>query len=278
MATKATYSFDFFCALMLFFVAFQLDIVKPNVSELVTMVEAANDQDWILRGKSAVSGALSRARRLASTDVVSTIDVTDVRILAFALQGLMANPGSTLSSSSTSSSNSSSNSSSDATNVKHSSRHSRISSGSGSGVGPAQITAEGWPRKVRGKHVIVTLGARGALWCGPKEAVLRTRPGDPRLDPRELAEVKERIVVLDDATSCRHFPAHPVAPGSVLNASGAGDTFCAGVISAMYSLDCQELDGKCIECGLRAASLSVASSSPVPTRLAEVALEGGRDV
>lgn len=172
--------------------------------------------DWGLRndklrqGKAAVSQAL---QFLNSQDIAEEADpyFRHVRVLAFALHGMMM-----------------------------------ASAAGGPKLVTAVTTSEGMPRKVRGKHVIVSLGPRGALWCGPKEVVTRPRPGQAR-DAAARSQATADTVVLDDFTATRVFAA--AVPRNVVNASGAGDTMCAGIIAAMLSGACHELDGVCVEAG-----------------------------
>lgn len=222
----------------------QIDIIKPNVYELYTIISAAYELGWITRGKSAIAAALHRIKehRIAATP--GAIEMGDIRVLAIALHGLLLGDKPVIDSS---------------VNSKQSG-----SGGNTSGV-MHWITAEGAPRKVRGKHVLVSMGSRGVLWCASKEAVMKCRPGE-RLDIRTL-EASHGIVIVDDLIACRQFSAISIPVEKIVNASGAGDTFCAGIVNAMHSLDCQELDSRCIESGLRAASISVTSASPIPSDL-----------
>ena len=143
-----------------------------------------------------------------------TMDLTDVRILATAVQRLMmehacawlphVQPVA-------------------ASDSPPDAKSSSSSSGGGGGkgkrlvapVGPAvpRVTAEGTPRVVIGKHVIVSLGARGVLWVGPPHG---------------------SDIIIDAAAQppSLHIPALPLPPGraGVVNTSGAGDAFVAGMI------------------------------------------------
>src|SRR5690606_7906489 len=66
-----------------------------------------------------------------------------------------------------------------------------------------------------GKHVVVSLGSRGALWVGPRTSV----------------GYGSTVHVVNDTTACFYAPAVPMDEGiSISITNGAGDGFCAGII------------------------------------------------
>ena len=124
----------------------------------------------------------------------------------------------------------------------------------------ARTTAEGTYRKVRGKHVIVSMGPSGVIWIGPKAAVTRGRPTSR---PSPLQRSSNNAVAIDEETSMKIFPADSIVAhdydasssvGTKFSTNGAGDSFCAGVIAALLESDCDELDTACIHSGLAAAA------------------------
>lgn len=223
----------------------QIDMIKPNVSELMTMVEECIGRSWVTRNKPAVADALQRlkAQWHAKADSADTpsghansstgsharakVDITDVRILASALQGIMSagNPAT-------------------------------ASTGRPNSKGSI-LTSEGVARKVRGKHVIVSMGSCGVLWVGPKESVTRSRAAVRHVPTPS----NQTIIDIDDRTAARHFHGHVIDSENVGDACGAGDAFCAGVIGAMQLSECSELDALCIEKGMDCAHTAIIGNS-----------------
>ena len=77
---------------------------------------------------------------------------------------------------------------------------------------------------VKGKHVLVTMGSRGVLWCGPLDALNAGA-----------------AVVVDESgrTATFYLPAISLGPREVtaiINTNGAGDAFCSGLLSKMMEL------------------------------------------
>lgn len=93
---------------------------------------------------------------------------------------------------------------------------------SGSGSGTA-IQRKG---TVSGKHILVSLGKRGVLWCGPTYC----------LSPEEKARlIKSNQLVIsssDNSMTC-YIPTEPIDKSLLKDTNGAGDNFCAGVIQAI---------------------------------------------
>ena len=114
-----------------------------------------------------------------------------------------------------------------------------------------------------GKHVIVTLGERGVLWCGQKK-ILNVQK---KIDINSSTHDFDSIFCGDDITSSwLHIPAIllPVSTDNsspyVLNTNGAGDAFCAGLIRAIILLDNHDIENG-IKLGLLSAYNKIISTS-----------------
>ena len=192
-------------------------MVKPNFSELVAILNACLHAGLVTTGRAALEDALARA----ACESAETVGETTLRVLALTLQQLMAASASTEGSSASA---------------------------------LLGITAAGKPHLVAGKHVIVSLGARGALWCGPAE----------KHTPHKAYDV-----VSDNGVACKLVSCPVIPSDKVVNSSGAGDTLLAGTL---YEL----LMGKDIltslQHGLRVASLAVQSSAPCPPNIMDAKL------
>jgi hypothetical protein len=193
--------------------------MKPNLGELVTLVAACAEQGLITKNKAFVYKALEHCKSFDAMATKSGPDMTDVRILAIALQGLM--------------------------------------NGSANSISVRQVTAEGLPHKVMGKHVFVSLGASGMLWCGPRDALVYRRAG---VAPQSTNQAdKHAVVIIDDMTACKLVPSIMIDQKDVLNSNGAGDAFCAGLVNSLYDSSCSRLDTVCVEAGMKAAHKAMSS-------------------
>lgn len=218
----------------------QIAIMKPNISELVQMVNFCYQKDLIQSGKALVGNTLSSlmtlkvscSNRSQVTNFYDLIDVTDLRILANALYQVLIN--------------------------------SRPK-----GFGSASID---WKEKyglIHRKHLIVSLGSRGILWVGPTEII--------RKKEEPLLGLIESFIENEDGSSAVcHLRAHEIAPVAkaaesstevIWHTNGAGDAFCAGVIARMIhkhnvSASYQLPDYECIICGLDNARGHIEASSP----------------
>jgi hypothetical protein len=197
---------------------------------------------YIIENRSAIQTALSNINVYLSLKYNTTSlfnPAVDVRILACALQTLMRSGLS---------------------------KERRLK---GNGILPV-VTAEGIYRKVKGKHVIVSMGSKGVLWCGPKGSVLRNRAGRtitshlPHSSSSDISQNEESTdivtVIIDDLTAVKLFSSHSTLSQTLssnpimFSTNGAGDAFCAGVVSEMLESSCDELDTECILSGLNAAT------------------------
>ena len=111
-----------------------------------------------------------------------------------------------------------------------------------------KLTSEGKLRKIRGKHVILSMGSKGILWTG-----LTSMFGN------------EADIIIDDEMACKHVPARILLQNDIKHTNGAGDAFCAGFLSELLNNhNDPTIVGptiKCIENGLDYAYLHIQNSS-----------------
>lgn len=89
-------------------------------------------------------------------------------------------------------------------------------------------SSSGSGKSVFGKHVLVSMGARGVLWVGPSK-IMST--GSAALN-------KSSGIVVDDqmARANVQLPAMPIPEGQrILHTNGAGDALCGGVIAEIVT-------------------------------------------
>ena len=191
----------------------QIDVLKPNTSELVHMVNHALTAGMINSGRALVANTLSTiAANRSDASHLQQLELGDVRVLLNALYQVMHGPGS-------------------------SPAHVTPKSGFLSGIykndaAPAQATRETAPvsyasgRAVVGKHIIVSLGSRGVVWCGPSSLLTLATSADS-------AYLKDGSAVVNEATQSATIliPALTVQPGDIVHTNGAGDAFCAGLLA-----------------------------------------------
>ncbi|XP_066446345.1 uncharacterized protein [Eleutherodactylus coqui] len=94
--------------------------------------------------------------------------------------------------------------------------------------------------------VIVTLGAHGVLLCGHR------RDGTVSLRAKDKVSRDDLCAV--------HYPAAPIPPEEIINVSGAGDSFMAGLLTGVLS---EHDTDTCVRMGLLAARLSLRSRGPI---------------
>lgn len=148
-------------------------------------------------GRALVSNVISNLVASRMDASSQEIDITDVRILATALHQVMSS-----------------------------------SSYGDSGAGLSDKSS----KLVEGKHILVTMGSRGVLWCGPFDA-LNAATTMQQTDGRGAAGA----VVVDESgrTATYYVPAVVIDPSKeapVVNTNGAGDAFCSGLLSKMMQL------------------------------------------
>jgi len=113
------------------------------------------------------------------------------------------------------------------------------------------VTAAGGTHLLLGKHVLVSLGARGAVWAGPI----------PQANGHNADFFDS---VSQEGIAAKVFPGREVPEENIVNASGAGDTLLAGLLHGLLS-GRNVFDS--IDVGLNAAALSVQSPSPCPLNI-----------
>jgi sugar/nucleoside kinase (ribokinase family) len=98
------------------------------------------------------------------------------------------------------------------------------------------------------KHVLVSLGSRGLLWVGPRHSFL------------DEADAKH----LEGDQAYMFLPSALKPTDVMVNSSGAGDCFLAGVTSGLASNRTRGLNADIIRRGLLLSRESLLSESPVP--------------
>lgn len=171
-------------------------LLKPNLSELVQMVTHCLQQSWVSSGSAQVKAILSQlvADRVDGR-LLQEMDLTDVRILAHALYQAMLLPEPPSPS-----------------------------------PAPTPSPVPSPSALLSGKHLLVSLGRRGVLWCGPATHLLQSRPRDRhRATAEEEGEGAGLVVVEAMSMASWYLSALPVE--GELQANGAGDAFLGGLLS-----------------------------------------------
>jgi hypothetical protein len=106
-------------------------------------------------------------------------------------------------------------------------------------------------RCVIGKHLLVSMGKYGILWIGTSSVL-----------------GKEADIAITDHISSKHLRNLSIKDGHVINTSGAGDSFCAGVISGLLSPDGKGIGPSLssVMNGMKFAEKSLNSVSAIPNK------------
>jgi fructose-1-phosphate kinase PfkB-like protein len=102
-------------------------------------------------------------------------------------------------------------------------------------------------RRVIGKHVLVSMGKYGVIWLGPPSMI-----------------GKDADVNISDYISSKYIPPLVVLEKEIVNTSGAGDSFCAGLIHSLLPGQGTGPTLESIYAGMRYAEQSLQSMSAVP--------------
>lgn len=97
-------------------------------------------------------------------------------------------------------------------------------------------------------NIIVTAGSFGAF-------IQRSRGSRGAFFTDDLKYIESE----DGDKSCRHYPGQPI--DKIVNASGAGDAFCAGFIAGMLNRKPEQI---CVAVGFQAATSALMSKNAVP--------------
>lgn len=97
-------------------------------------------------------------------------------------------------------------------------------------------------------NIVVTVGSFGVF-------VQRSRGSQDVFFTDELKYIERK----NNDKSCRHYPGQPIE--KIVNASGAGDAFCAGFITGMLKRKPEEI---CVAVGFQAATSALMSKRAVP--------------
>lgn len=102
-------------------------------------------------------------------------------------------------------------------------------------------------RCVIGKHLLISLGKYGILWIGPSSVI-----------------GKDADISITDHISSKHITNTPIE--NIVNTSGAGDSFCAGLISSLVAADGSGYGPNLLSIhqGMKYAEKSLISTSAVP--------------
>lgn len=98
------------------------------------------------------------------------------------------------------------------------------------------------------ENIIVTAGSLGVF-------IQRSRGSEASFFTRDMRYIANGNV----GKSCRHFPGKTIE--KIVNASGAGDAFCAGFITAMLT---RKPEAICVSVGFQAATCALMSKRAVP--------------
>ena len=246
------------CVFVLISAVLQVDIIKPNITELVQMASYCVNYGLITNGKALVSNTIANivASRVDSNP--DDIDTADLRLLAKAIYQVMdAAPPAVNTHAVPGRSADASGGSAEAGAEAAAGASSWLGSVFGrvqqdttgtsafvnptaavkAAMAPATATATAVPnvaasksdkleKLVTGKHVIVSLGKRGVLWCGPVSAVCGA-------DLASHQAVSDGSLVVDETIFAASvlIPSRPIDPADVVHTNGAGDALCAGIIS-----------------------------------------------
>jgi hypothetical protein len=211
-----------------------VDIIKPNVTELVQMVHHCLGAGLINNGRALVQNTLSTiaGNRIDQGSLQQSLDISDVRVLLNALYQVMHGPsGANMP---------------QAAPQKQSflggllghdkapARPATTSTATGSSVTGGGAAVAG--RAVSGKHIIVSMGGRGLVWCGPAKHVTASptsTPGSGSGLSTAPAYLKDGSCVVNEATQSAtlHVPALAVNPADIVHTNGAGDALCAGLLA-----------------------------------------------
>lgn len=192
--------------------------MKPNISELVHMVNHCLNNGYINSGRALVSNTLSAiAGNRIDQGNMQHMDLSDVRILLNALyQAMNSAPGA----------HSSDKKYSLLGNLLKNETVDKSKAALNNGQNTAApVTANNSRRAVTGKHILVSLGSRGVVWCGPSKLLSAV--------PVDAGSVKDRSLVVNEATQSAtvYIPAVAVDAAAIAHTNGAGDALCAGLLA-----------------------------------------------
>lgn len=180
------------------------------------MVNHCLNNGYINSGRALVSNTLSAiAGNRIDQGNMQHMDLSDVRILLNALyQAMNGQPGA------------------HSSDKKFSMLGNLLKNEATTSAAPkltgAGAVAVAGSRAVAGKHILVSLGSRGVVWCGPSK-LLSSIPASG-VDARYL---KDGSLVVNEATQSAtlSIPALAVGAADIVYTNGAGDAFCAGLLA-----------------------------------------------
>ena len=194
--------------------------MKPNLTELVHIMNHCLSAGLINSSRALVQNTLSTiAADRMSPGSMSTLDVSDIRVLCNALYQVM-----TSSSSSTSGSSNSATKAGFLGNFMKSDAKKTDSTATAATTSTAAIGSS-IKHVVTGKHIIVSLGNRGVLWCGPVKQLAPSTGNN--------SASQDANCVVNEATQSATLliPALNIKAEDIVHTNGAGDAFCAGLLA-----------------------------------------------
>jgi hypothetical protein len=176
-------------------------MMKPNLTELITIINYCLQHNLILQGRANVSSIIANivASRInqKTLDSIHQIDISDIRILATALL-----------------------------RVLYGNQSKQIKKPSDSAASSSS------PSLIQGKHLFISMGKRGMLWCCPARYLsLEDKTSLNKLLPNNSGG---NVVISGDEAfplMTAYIPVEIIQKQEIrYSANGAGDAFCAGVM------------------------------------------------
>ena len=104
----------------------------------------------------------------------------------------------------------------------------------------------GYPRAVTGKHIIVSMGAKGLIWCGPRHIIAgededggsnRGGGGGGGGGGSAVESMLQNIVVDEESQSATCWvPVSPIDASLIRHTNGARDAMVAGLVAEIMAL------------------------------------------
>lgn len=209
-----------------------MDILKPNVTELVQMVNHCLSAGLINSGRALVKNTLSAiAGDRIDQGSLQRLEISDVRVLLNALYQVMhAAPTTTGAVAHAPAPTKTGFLGGFLGNHSTSVSAPAVAASTVPAATPAPVVSG---RAVTGKHILVSLGSRGLVWCGPAKHLTAAPAGTSNSSTSSAAYLKDGSCVVNDATQSATIfvPSLAVNPAEIVHTNGAGDALCAGLLA-----------------------------------------------